>query len=255
MNSDENYGHNLLGDSYRDPAAIQSFELINALTGLELFGDDPYLRMQAVNVAIVDIFLMQLESQVLAKLHGEERTPVPEAAFLSAQSQMWIFAIYELLRTWRQRVRDVQKWSDAGILAEKIAMYEAPLDYRHFGREHRAAQLKRVAEDPTILTSIADNLRAIHIPFRRIEALRINMAKHENAKERDSVAFAPGYGRINRWCGSLDYELSSGKYILGTLSRRDIAEELRSILLIDKLPTQEELDSFDAFMRGPPRES
>ena len=42
----------------------------------------------------------QKREEVLQKLLQEERTP-PETMFLSAQSQMWIFAAYELMRTWR----------------------------------------------------------------------------------------------------------------------------------------------------------
>jgi hypothetical protein len=57
--------------------------------------------------------------------------------------------------------------------------------------------------------------------------------------------------RINRWCGSIDFELGSDGAILGTISRRDIADELRNIPNLD-LPTDEDIRSFDDFMRGPP---
>jgi len=63
---------------------------------------------------------MELEEQVLAKLFHEERTPM-ETMFLSAQSQMWIFAAYEILRTWRQRAREVLKLDKSGGLRPKFA--------------------------------------------------------------------------------------------------------------------------------------
>jgi hypothetical protein len=74
------------------------------------------MRMQAFNLSITDPFLAALESDVLRKLIDEEHTPVPDASFLSAQSQMWIFAAYELFRTWRQRVADLIKWSESSGL-------------------------------------------------------------------------------------------------------------------------------------------
>lgn len=62
--------------------------------------------------------------------------------------------------------------------------------------------------------------------------------------------FAHHYGRINSWCDTLDYELNNGRYILGYINRRDIADSLRAILSLS-VPSDEELGSFDAFMKGP----
>ena len=61
-----------------------------------------------------------------------------------------------------------------------------------------------------------------------------------------SVALTPGYGRINQWCGSLDYQMEKGRLVLGTISRRDIADELRAMK--GDVPTKEHLASFDAHM-------
>ena len=100
---------------YRDPEEIAGFELSDALNTLHLLGGDPYLRMQAFNLSVVDQFIMGLEYDTLRKLHEEESTPGPEEAmFLSAQSQMWVFAAYEILRTWRARARDVLKLDKNG---------------------------------------------------------------------------------------------------------------------------------------------
>ena len=93
---------------YRDPSEVQQSEVNNALTSLSLFGNDPYLPMQAFNLSIVDQFIMGLEYEVLEKLVQEERTPLAEAVFLPAQSQMWIFAIYGVLRTWRERAYGIR---------------------------------------------------------------------------------------------------------------------------------------------------
>jgi hypothetical protein len=86
----------------QDPKA-----LIRALQSLPLLGDDLYLRMQAMNLGVVDRFLVGIELELLQEYEQLERTPMASATFVSALTQLWIFGVYELLRTWRQRVGDV----------------------------------------------------------------------------------------------------------------------------------------------------
>jgi hypothetical protein len=235
---------------YRLPAEIDFSALRVVLGRLELFGDDPFLRQQAFSLSAVDQFITGLEYDVLRKLNAEEHTPVPEVLFLSAQSQMWIFAVYEMIRTWRQRARNIIKWSDNGGLETKLLALEKEIGYLHVGRKIRAEQIKRVLADPSIIDRVRRDLRSIHIPFARIEAIRVSIAKHEVGGHKNSIALRPGYGRINLWCGSLDYELENGPYSMGYISRRDIADELRA-LAPNPPPTDDELKQFDSFMRGP----
>src|SRR5689334_4980844 len=61
--------------------------------------------MQAMNLAIVDSYIEDIELQVLREYIDQERTPIQIALFSSALAQMWVFALYELLRTWRQHMR------------------------------------------------------------------------------------------------------------------------------------------------------
>jgi hypothetical protein len=75
---------------------------------LPLF-DDLFLSMQGQNVILVDLYLRDLERDLLRELIEIERTPFPATLIVSALSQMWIFAVYELLRTWRQRVKDLKR--------------------------------------------------------------------------------------------------------------------------------------------------
>jgi hypothetical protein len=75
---------------------------------LPLF-DDVYYSMQGQNVMLVDVYLRDIEKNVRYEYYQMERTPVQSMMFLSAISQMWVFAVYELLRTWRQAVRDIKK--------------------------------------------------------------------------------------------------------------------------------------------------
>lgn len=237
---------------YRSPSDIAPNELSGALQSLYLIGDDPYLRMQALNLSVVDQFIMKLEYETRRKLIDEERTPMPEAVFLSAQSQMWIFAAYEILRTWRERAKGVVKAFENGGLELKVEALEKELDFVHVGRQLRAMQLRRILEDPSIIQTIKIDLRRSHMAFARIEHLRVSLAKHEVSGKANSIAYDPGYGRINQWCGSLDYQLEQGAAILGTISRRDIAEDIRHIPASDDAPSDETIKSFDTYMRGPP---
>jgi len=106
MDSDDDDREHYDGPTYRLPETIAQSELRAALDSLALFGSDPNFRNQAFNIALVDEFIMKLELNLLRQQFQEERTPIVEAAFVSAQSQMWIFAAYELMRTWRQRATD-----------------------------------------------------------------------------------------------------------------------------------------------------
>lgn len=239
------------GPDYRRPEEINTLELRNALNRLQLFGDDANLRMQAFNLAIVDQFATELEYGVLKKFHDEEATPLPEAAFLSALSQMWIFAAYELMRTWRQRAKDMIKWSENGGLETKLQVLEKELGYQHFGRQARAEQIRRVLADPSIVEKIREDIKLTHMLFARMEAIRVSIAKHEVRGRKNSVALTLGYSRVNRWCGSLDFELENGAYSMGYISRRDIADEIRALATVSNPPTEEMIADFDAFMRGP----
>jgi hypothetical protein len=237
--------------TYRSPAEIDQWELTDALRSLCLFDDDMYLRMQAFNLAIVDEFITTLEYAILRKQFDEE--PIAsDAAFLSAQSQMWIFAAYELLRTWRERAKEVLKLAANGGIRLKIQSLEKDRGFLHVGRAARADQLKRIEKDPALLDRITEDIRLTHIPFKRLEYIRVALAKHEVGGRKKSVAYAPGYGRINRWCGSLEYQIEADGAIMGDISRRDIAEELRALRNRDNLPTDEDIASFDEFMKGPP---
>src|SRR5947199_7663676 len=74
--------------------------------------DNLYMSMQAQNISMVDIYLEDLESQLLMEYLEIEHTPIPTALFVSALSQMWVFAVYELLRTWRQRARELLAYAE-----------------------------------------------------------------------------------------------------------------------------------------------
>ena len=171
--------------------------------------------------------------------------------FLSALSQMWIFAAYEALRTWRQRAREVLKLVKNSGLQLKIDALEQELGYLHAGRHMRASLLREVQENPALAEKLEKDLRRVHIIFAQLEALRVSMAKHEVRGRPSMPANAPGYGRIDYLTGSLKYEIGSGRYVVDYVSRRDLSDGIRAIDHDNEPQTPEELASFDAFMKGP----
>jgi len=254
MDSDDDDYESYDGPTYRLAETIAQSELRAALDSLALFASDPNLRNQAFNIALVDEFIMKLELSLLRQQFQEERTPIVEAVFVSAQSQMWIFAAYELMRTWRQRATDMIKWADNGGLEAKLAHLKRKTPYDHFGREFRARQIEQVLASPALLQKMRDDLRRTYIPFTRMEAIRVSIAKHEFRGQKNSVALMPTHGRINRWCGSIDFELENEGAIMGTVSRRDIADELRIIPDLP-FPKDKDIKSLNDFMRGSPDDS
>lgn len=220
--------------------------LRRGLSSLELF-DDPYLSLQITNLEIVDRFITDIEQDVLKRVG--DKMDIGHLAFLNAQSQMWIFSTYELLRTWRQRAKDVVKLSKTGGLFLKIEALKKDQGYLHPTRQLRAMQLERIAADVKIIETIEEDLRRTHIQFALLEHLRVSLAKHEVSGKPKQIAYAPGYGRVNSWCGSLDYQLESGRVILGTLSHRDVADAIRGLNDRSDIPTEEDIASFEDSMR------
>ena len=70
--------------------------------GLAGFAENPYLAMQASQFCLVDNTLNALEQEVI-RHRFDDVPPRGKIALLGARSPMWIYAAYELLRTWRQR--------------------------------------------------------------------------------------------------------------------------------------------------------
>ncbi|WP_158912752.1 hypothetical protein [Caulobacter sp. S45] len=246
----EDYDEPDQSPDWADAATLDPGAFTAALRQLTMLGSDPFLSMQVTNLGLVDTFINLLESRLMRERMTQDGTP-PDTAFVLAQSQMWIFAAYELLRTWKQRVKDTMKLIKEGRVEARLAQLEKPLSYRHTAREMRASQLRTIAALPNALDVLDADLRRIHVTFGLMEALRMALAKHEVPKQRDSVAFAPGYGRINLWNGSIDFELSTDAGILGTTSHRELAEGLRAMF---QEPPQswDELAGFDAYLKGPP---
>jgi hypothetical protein len=211
----------------------------DALRSLPMLGEDFYLQMQALNLGVVDDFLVDLESELLREYMELEKTPVPSAVFVSALSQLWIFGVYELLRTWRQRVREVlhfvEKLNMLGPSAQEaqIATQREKLQrtspYPDGIDDLRWSFFEQAINDKDFLRRLQVAVDSSELVFRRIEALRIHLAKHEVPKAKGSSAMAPGYGRIDMVNGSIYYQVLLRGNEVDIISRRDIAESCRSL--------------------------
>lgn len=195
-------------DDFTEPTSVP---INHALQKLPLF-DNPYLRMQALNLAFV---------------------------FVSALSQMWIFGLYELLRTWRQRVCEILKF------AEDLAkLTGSDLEKRIMKQQHKikTAYSKTdgidlmhwrpfdlAAKDSEFVNQLSNALDRSERVFRRIEALRISLAKHEVPKSKGAYAMAPGYGRIDMTNGSIYWQITHRGNEIDVISRQRIADERREL--------------------------
>ena len=211
--------------------------ILAALQALPLF-EEVFLRMQATNISIVDGLIEQMESDLLHELVELERTPVASAMTVSAMSQMWMFAVYELLRTWRQRIQVLLRIADrvATLVPERreafLAEQALTIGGGH-GDASLALDLQRSAVmdlvDEGAVARLRDAYLAIEPVFRRVESLRITLAKHEIPKANGLVAFAPGYGRIDYLTGSIYWQIDLKDNTVDVINRRAVADELRRV--------------------------
>jgi hypothetical protein len=195
---------------------------------LSLF-DNLFFSMQAMNIAVVDPAITEWEYELLHKLIETERTPTQEAIFVSAQSQMWIFALYELLRTWRQRIDEIRRHLMAGTLEQHVATLTRNEVNVAALMQRKAA--KSVMEDCARADKMFADYDLMEPVFRLAETVRINLAKHEAPKDRRNrfMPRAPGYGRIDCWCGALNYEIVHTDGGLSHVNRRQIADAIRAV--------------------------
>ena len=193
---------------------------------LPFFKDDLYFGMQAMNVGIVDSVITEYEYGLLREWFKIEKTPTEPAMAVSAMSQMWIYSLYEVLRMWRDRRFQFRKLLESGGIEMKLSSMSDD-DPVNLTLEIRKKQMARFNEDAAYRDEIDEAWVRIEPVYRMTELFRMNLAKHCAPGKDGMIPRAPGYGRINRWCGAMDYELinNSGYYVI--LNRRDIADALR----------------------------
>lgn len=249
---DEDYDRYDEGPRYRPVAEIGQDELVEALKSLAGFSENTILVLQAHQLGMVDTALNALEDEVM-RHQADDHPPREPMALLGALTPMWIYAAYELQRTWRQRCSEVIKLAESGGLEMKAEHLARDLGYRHYDRELRAEQLRDARQRPELVDRMRLDLRRTEIGFTMLEFVRVALAKHEVSKpgsKKPPIAFAPGFARMNRHCGSMEYEMSNGRTIIGEMARRDIADTIRMIPQTEN-PTDEALAGFRLSMNPP----
>jgi hypothetical protein len=211
--------------------------LQEALRELPLL-DQVFLGMQAMNVDLVDGYLEDWETKLLAEYIERERTPTEGALFVSALSQMWIFATYELLRTWRSRASEIVRWARTlGTLegderADVIASKRAEVERRAsevLDTDIHWRDFERASEDAAFVDALRSALSRTAVTFHAVEAVRVWLAKHEVPRRDGLYAGAPGYGRIDMETGSIYWQVELGRDEVTLISRRGLADMLRSL--------------------------
>ncbi|QBR34440.1 hypothetical protein E3Z29_18680 [Pseudomonas sp. S150] len=201
-----------------------------------------------MNLTIVDEFVMDLEYGYLRAKFNETSTPY-NSVFLAAQSQMWIFSAYEVMRTWIEKVKGYVKTARNSGLHLKLKELKRDRGYINYTAQQRADEIQALIDDPSLVKALEDDLARIHFLFIRLETLRVALAKHEVRKRPGAMLVGGTVGYMNRECGSLEYQMNSGMIIQGNISRRDIADGIRAIPDFT-VPTAEEMKSYELFMRG-----
>jgi hypothetical protein len=210
--------------------------LQQALRSLPLVEDDVYLGMQATNLAIVAAMLEPIEEDLAGEYWVHDRLPLDKFMSVSALTQLWVFGVYEFLRTWRQWVEHVLRICDD---MEHVALGDRP---NAIGVHVKALQqptsespggvpyaegLERASSDAAYLSRLREALYRSDLPFRQIEALRVHLAKHETPKA-SQYASGAGYGRLGN-DRSIQFQVPLGKNEVTMVSRRGIGKALREM--------------------------
>jgi len=196
---------------------------------LPFFADDLWLGMQGMNVGIVDSVITEYEYKLLREYNEIGKTPLESALAVTAMSQMWIFGLYEVLRLWRDRQFQFNKLLATGGINPKLENLPDE-DPQNLTLEIRRRQLKRFRDDAAYRGEIEGSWQKLEPTYKMVEIFRMNLAKHCAPGKDGVLPRAPGYGRINSWCGAMDFELIDKDGYYHYMNRRDIADALRKVL-------------------------
>lgn len=206
------------------PLPDESEALYDVLESLPLM-DDLFLRMQAQNIAMVNAHIIDVEKAMYRQYMEEERTPVPQALFTSALSQMWIFALYELLRTWRQRVQEMLVHGKQ-FVAGQVQATVIPAEPDHTTNLPFLHARARAERDQEFLKQMREARDLIEMPYRELEGVRVTLAKHEVPKIKGAKAANAGYARIDPLTGSMNYQFIDKDGYSNMASRHSIVQHI-----------------------------
>lgn len=226
-----------------DRVRIQDFALYRWVAEIPLC-DDLFLSMQAQNIALVDLLVLrQMEHDLLEHYYAnDDRMPLDRAMLVGAMSQMWIYYLYEFLRTWRQRAQELidaaeelEKQNTPDKKTDVQARQKTAIEKRRklvrIAPNFYGAQLERVT-DPAFVASVRAYRDKTEILFRRVEGVRVTLAKHEIPKtgRHQMFAEAPGYTRFDTiQSGSAYWQFTLKDGSVDIVQRRLIANDFLRI--------------------------
>lgn len=200
--------------------------------------DDVWLGMQARNIAMVDLDIVRvIEADMLDEWLKHERTP-PGMMLLSGVSQMWIFSVYEFLRTWRSKAKHVIKTADEyakvkPIKREKFldAVIEVSKGRHKFVKSAPSFfthQLKQIPNE-AFVNGIRDYVKKTEELFNDVSLVRMSLAKHEIMDKNGFAAEAPGYGRMSYDTGAIYWQVVLKDENVTIVNRRRVADAFLGI--------------------------
>jgi hypothetical protein len=218
-------------DNLSDTDVPQGFSVISWYRSIPLC-DDVWLGMQAQHIAAVELGIIRpLELHTARKLFNEEGAADLLLA-LNGVSQMWLFSLYEFLRTWRQRATQLLQLAEQygrtkstkqkAFLTKTLADAKGKEKHIYSGLSFYSHHISKIA-DANFVASIKDYYEKTDGYFSFIEELRMNLAKHEIPKKRGMVAEMPGYARIDIVKGTLYWQFIGTDGGLQKLDRREAA--------------------------------
>ena len=216
---------------------------LHAWVGTIPMTDDLYLGLQAQNIARVETsVLRRWESDVLDEQEADPGNyQGPKYRELLALSQMWVFGVYEFLRTWRQRARFLKQFEDKykqlATRAER-EVYLKDLESKARDKARLATRFPvyypdHVAKiaDPAFMQSVRSYYDETEKLWLELSTVRMPAAKHELPKKHGQdalLADAPGIGLPDRATGSILWQvIRDGKQT--TIMRRDLADKFFEI--------------------------
>lgn len=228
-------------EEFSETDVPKGFNIISWYMGIPLC-DDTWLGMQAQHIAAVEIGIIRpLELQTARIIFNEESYGGIMMA-LNGVSQMWLFSLYEFLRTWRQRATQLLQLADQyaktlprkqkAFLERTIADAQGKEKHVFSGVSYYSAHVSRIA-DPAFVQAVEAYYNKTDGWFGFIEELRMNLAKHEVPKKRGMVAEMPGYARMDVLKGTLYWQFIDAQGGLQKLDRREAANFFLDIKLPD----------------------
>lgn len=205
--------------------------------------DDVFLGLQAQNLARVEMsVLREWERKVLDEQRSDPGNyQGPRFRELLALSQMWVFGVYELLRTWRERARELLKFEEKlkslATRGERDAYLKKLVDEaneraRHIeiGAVDYPEHIAKVG-DAAFMQSIKDYEEKTKDLWLELSAVRMPAAKHQLPGKDKLPAQTPGLGLPSPYTGSIHWKVLVGKEReQREIGRRELADRFFGLL-------------------------